>query len=86
MLSISKLVVLFFVALGIWHLLNALKSNSAKGRGPGPAAPDGFRPQSPPPGNARVEAVDLVKCSRCGAYVSPVNSPPCEKPDCPGRR
>jgi hypothetical protein len=86
MLSISKLVVLFFVALGIWHLLNVLKDHSAKGRGAAaPLRPDGARRASPPNG-ARIDAVDLVPCGRCGAYVSPTDAKPCDRADCPGRR
>ena len=37
-------------------------------------------------GPAPLQAEDLVKCSRCGAYVAARSSTSCGRPDCPWGR
>jgi hypothetical protein len=40
-----------------------------------------------PPGRPRsIEAEDLVKCNRCGAYVAARSASSCGRPDCPWGR
>ena len=31
----------------------------------------------------RLEAEDLIKCARCGVYVSPAGGVDCDRADCP---
>jgi hypothetical protein len=105
LVSILKLIVLFLVAMGIWHLLTRLGGNGpARPRNaprPGPFGGifgrQGFR--DPPPGAeppqpqrptahapTSTEAVDLVKCRQCGAYIAASGAKSCGRPDCPQPR
>ncbi|HTH98219.1 MAG TPA: hypothetical protein VL574_12450 [Stellaceae bacterium] len=104
---ILKLIILFLVAMGIWHLLQRFGGNGAQqrqARGPGPFGNmfggrppfDGFQqpPQQQPPqpqqrsgtGTAPApngQAVDLVKCRQCGAYIAATGARSCGRDDCP---
>jgi hypothetical protein len=110
LVSILKLLVLFLVAMGIWHLLTRAGGNGgARRRAPRPGPFGGAfnRPGSnrfagqadhqgstgfgaaPPPHSASHapttggEAVDLVKCGQCGAYIASSGARSCGRPDCP---
>jgi len=83
-LSLGKLLILALLAVAVWYgfkyrsridaVRRAFEHEFAKGRKP-----------PPPPPPARVAAVDLVPCERCGAYVASRGAAPCNRADCPWR-
>lgn len=81
-LSFGKLIVLAIVVSAVWYTLkrpNLIETVTRAAR-----REMGKRPR-PAAGPPEIEAEDLVKCGRCGAYVA-AGSASCGRPDCPQGR
>ena len=83
-LSLGKLLLLAIIIAIVWYGLKymhrvedvrrALRQQMERQR------------KSATPGPRSIEAEDLVKCARCGAYVAEGSATNCGRPDCPWGR
>jgi hypothetical protein len=81
-LSFGKLLLLAALAAVVWYWLKRPHLIEAVTR----AVRREMRGQARPrPAGPAIEAEDLVKCERCGAYVA-AHAGACGRPDCPRRR
>jgi hypothetical protein len=84
-LSVGKLFILALLGLIVWYGFKYRRRVDAVRRAFEREFAKGRKPPPPPPPPARVAAVDLVPCERCGAYVASRGAAPCTRADCPWR-
>lgn len=76
--SIWKLLILGIVVYYVWNWFRRqqLQARRSAASGGGAASAATTEPRRP-------EAVDLVKCPKCDAYVTQGSGRGCNRPDCP---
>jgi uncharacterized protein len=83
-LSLGKLILLAIIIAVVWYGFKYMERVETLRRTQRREA-DRQR-KSAPPGPRGIEAEDLVKCARCGAYVAAGSATHCGRPDCPWGR
>lgn len=82
-LSVSKLLLLILLILGVWYGYKYMGRVEAVRRALREELQRRHKAQAPP---RSIEAEDLSKCPVCGAYVAAKSAGNCGRADCPWGR